>query len=86
MLWTWRKHASTTHLTRIWLPLIMGALTLSGFTVAGIFFSRVGTSRGGEVLLVGNHCATRGLRARLMIFLQDVQLAMRMKDYIENLS
>jgi hypothetical protein len=58
MLWTWRKHAPTTHLKRTWLPLTMGILTFSGFTVAGIFSSRVGTSRGGEVLLVGNHCAT----------------------------
>jgi hypothetical protein len=58
MLWTWRKHASRTHLKRTWLPLIMGILTFSGFTAAGIFSSRVGTSRGGEVLLIGNNCAT----------------------------
>ena len=57
MSWAWRKDIRAQPYWRI-LPLIVFAfLTLSGFSVAGIFSSRVSTSMGDEVLLSGQNCA-----------------------------
>ncbi|KAF2134171.1 hypothetical protein P153DRAFT_381353 [Dothidotthia symphoricarpi CBS 119687] len=58
MSWTWRRYAPTTSIRRSLLPLAMSILTLSVFAIAGIFSSRVATSRDGDVLVVGNKCAT----------------------------
>ncbi|KAH7363722.1 hypothetical protein BKA66DRAFT_514601 [Pyrenochaeta sp. MPI-SDFR-AT-0127] len=58
MLWTWRKHAPNASTRRTLLPLSTSIVTFCAFAVAGIFSSRVATSRGGEVLLIGDKCAT----------------------------
>jgi hypothetical protein len=58
MAWTWRKQSRSAALRPILLPLIMSLVTLGAFAVAGVFSSRVATTRGGEVLVVGDKCAT----------------------------
>lgn len=58
MLWTWRKHAPSHSTRRTLLPLIMSIVTFCAFGIAGVFSSRVATTRGGEVLLTGDKCAT----------------------------
>jgi hypothetical protein len=58
MTWAWRRRARFTALQPALLPLTMCLVTLSAFIIAGIFSSRVATTRGGEVLVVGGNCAT----------------------------
>jgi len=59
MSWAWRKVVVPPALLRsVSLPLILSLATFCAFNTAGIFSSRVATTRGGEVLLVGDRCAT----------------------------
>jgi hypothetical protein len=58
MVWSWRKRtpsATTRH--SLW-SLALSLTTLGAFAIAGVFSSRVATSRGGEVLVSGDRCAT----------------------------
>lgn len=59
--WAWRKEACVASLKSTFIPLIASLATFSAFTVAGIFSSRVASSRDGEVLINGNNCATANL-------------------------
>ncbi|KAF2870603.1 hypothetical protein BDV95DRAFT_495673 [Massariosphaeria phaeospora] len=58
MLWTWRRHDKSRLIKRLSAPLLMSFLVLLGFTIAGIFSSRVATDRGGEVLVASSACGT----------------------------
>lgn len=78
MLWTWRKHAPSHSTRRTLLPLIMSIVTFCAFGIAGVFSSRVATTRGGEVLLTGDKCAT--LNSSLI---GDQNIAL-MQTYITN--
>lgn len=55
MSWAWRRQARFSKRTLY--PLIMSISTFAAFADAGIFSSRVATTRGGEVLVIGNNCA-----------------------------
>ncbi|KAH7064406.1 hypothetical protein BKA63DRAFT_173039 [Paraphoma chrysanthemicola] len=56
LLWAWRQRGLVRK--RLVWPLTMSLLMLGAFAVAGVFSSRVATTRGGEVLLVGDKCAS----------------------------
>ena len=59
MSWAWRKVVVPPALLRsVSLPLILSLATFCAFNTAGVFSSRVATTRGGEVLLVGDSCAS----------------------------
>jgi len=59
MSWAWRKVVIPLALFKsVSLPLVLSLATFCAFNTAGVFSSRVATTRGGEVLLVGNRCAT----------------------------
>lgn len=59
MSWAWRKVVVPPALLRsVSLPLVLSLATFCAFSTAGVFSSRVATTRGGEVLLVGDRCAT----------------------------
>lgn len=58
LLWAWRRSAPATSLKSTLLPLVASTVTFCAFAVTGLFSSRVATSRGGEVLVVGDRCAT----------------------------
>jgi hypothetical protein len=58
MPWSWRKRtltATTRH--NLW-SLALSLTSFSAFAIAGVFSSKVATSRGGEVLILGDKCAT----------------------------
>lgn len=57
MTWAWRRHNSVASFKRTLLPLALSLVTFSAFAIAGVFSSRVATSRGGEVLIAGSKCA-----------------------------
>ncbi|EUC40139.1 hypothetical protein COCMIDRAFT_109565 [Bipolaris oryzae ATCC 44560] len=57
LTWAWRKTMGTTSFKSTLIPLATSLATLSAFTIASIFSSRVASSRGGEVLIVGSNCA-----------------------------
>ncbi|EUC36514.1 hypothetical protein COCCADRAFT_2352 [Bipolaris zeicola 26-R-13] len=56
--WAWRKISCAASLKATSVPLVASLLTFTAFTAAGIFSSRVASSRGSEVLVIGNNCAT----------------------------
>ncbi|KAL6155178.1 hypothetical protein ACJQWK_01354 [Exserohilum turcicum] len=56
--WAWRKISLTTSVKSTSIPLVASLATFTAFAAAGIFSSRVATSRGGEVLIVGDKCST----------------------------
>jgi hypothetical protein len=58
MTWSWRKRTPTATTRYSLLPLAFCLTTFSAFAIAGVFSSRVATSRGGEVLVSGDKCAT----------------------------
>ena len=58
MTWAWRRTNPASSIKLTLLPLAFSLISFCAFTAAGIFSSRVATSRGGEVLLVGDRCAT----------------------------
>jgi hypothetical protein len=56
--WAWRKIACAASLKSTSVPLVASLATFVAFTAAGIFSSRVASSRDSEVLVVGDKCAT----------------------------
>ncbi|KAF2029942.1 hypothetical protein EK21DRAFT_100849 [Setomelanomma holmii] len=54
--WSWRKQTRFSKRTLI--PLVISAMTFGAFSVAGIFSSKVAVTRGGEILINGDQCAT----------------------------
>lgn len=59
MNWVWRKHTQARPYRRI-LPLIMFSVIITSvFILASIFSSRISTSMGNEVLLLGSNCGIR---------------------------
>jgi hypothetical protein len=56
MFWAWRRHQKVSIMKRISAPLLLGLTVLLGFSVAGVFSSKVATERGGEVLVDGSAC------------------------------
>jgi hypothetical protein len=60
LLWAWRKRSPASATKGTWLSLTMGLISFGTFAAAGVFSSRVASSRGGEVLVVGEKCATFG--------------------------
>lgn len=89
MNWVWRKHTQAQPYRRI-LPLIIFAFfTYGGFTVAGIFSSKISSSMGNEILLSGRNC---GLQTMLYLDTEDyfttyypysAQRAVSSADYAE---
>lgn len=59
--WAWRKVSCAASLKSTFIPLVASLATFSAFTIAGIFSSRVASSRDGEVLINGHNCATVNL-------------------------
>lgn len=58
MSWAWRKVVvPLALLISVSLPLVLSLATFCAFNTAGIFSSRIATTRGGELLLLGNRCA-----------------------------
>ena len=58
MTWAWRRINLAGSIKLTLVPLLLSLLSFCAFAAAGIFSSQVATSRGGEVLLVGDKCAT----------------------------
>ena|SRR5690242_1723115 len=58
MSWSWRGNAPKSWIRSTLFPLVLSLITFCAFAVAGLFSSRVATSRGGEVLVIGGRCAT----------------------------
>ncbi|KAA8622904.1 hypothetical protein A1F94_003002 [Pyrenophora tritici-repentis] len=58
LTWAWRKTSLGASMKASWLSLTVSLITFCAFAAAGIFSSQVATSRGGQVLLVGDKCAS----------------------------
>jgi hypothetical protein len=58
MTWSWRKRTLTATARHSLWSLALSLTTFIAFAIAGVFSSRVATSRGGEVLVLGDKCAT----------------------------
>jgi hypothetical protein len=58
MTWSWRKWTLTATARHSLWSLALSLTTFIAFAIAGVFSSRVATSRGGEVLVLGDKCAT----------------------------
>ncbi|KAH7075062.1 hypothetical protein FB567DRAFT_183030 [Paraphoma chrysanthemicola] len=56
LLWAWRRRGLIRK--RLAWPLTVSLIMSIAFAVAGVFSSRVAITRGGEVLLVGDKCAS----------------------------
>jgi hypothetical protein len=58
LLWAWGKRSPASVTKGTFFSLTMGLITFGAFAAAGIFSSKVASSRGGEVLLIGEKCAS----------------------------
>jgi hypothetical protein len=58
LLWAWGRRSPASVTKGTLFSLTMGLITFGAFAAAGIFSSRVASTRGGEVLLIGEKCAT----------------------------
>ncbi|KAF2108812.1 hypothetical protein BDV96DRAFT_670390 [Lophiotrema nucula] len=56
MLWAWRRHKNASVLKRTAVPILLSFCTMAAFAVAGIFSSKVATSKGGQVLVSSPNC------------------------------
>ncbi|CAA9961849.1 hypothetical protein PTMSG1_05226 [Pyrenophora teres f. maculata] len=58
LTWAWRKTNWGASVKTTLLPFMVSLISFCAFAAAGIFSSQVATSRGGQVLLVGDKCAS----------------------------
>jgi hypothetical protein len=58
LLWAWGKRSPASVTKGTLFSLTMGLITFGAFAAAGIFSSRVASTRGGEMLLIGEKCAS----------------------------